>query len=414
MITIAQRRTEGRPATDEWHQISSTMWFDLFRTNRGLALYSPQFTPVTGDIELHGVVSLGVLLVTVFVLAAAGISYGERTNTALKVLFGIGVITSILVCLHGTGWKEASVITRTDYRAYSKDQVKVAIGIHIGLKSVNITLVGDPVKQRGDTINYNERIFLYTGGKAESALKPTFKDFLKKGMPLPIISIAEYLALDGGGLRKGRYVRLAGYFTRIMLWAAFSLCILSILLFSFCPSRGAIVTVLTGLLQCAANGVYALLQPDSAMVISFRDADLKISNADFGWCFWLNLFTGFGLFLVGIFVLILYRLSPSKVNGFFVLSPLRRFRALDEHAHSDELRSEGGSPDGSPGIPLGVATPEVFGTALQPVRRRHQSRPQVPQVIIHCPSPSPKETQERIADNVVTRLPSTEEENTDL
>ncbi len=39
-----------------------------------------------------------------------------------------------------------------------------------------------------------------------------------KGLPFPILTVAEYLSLDGDGFCWGRNYRLAGYYTSIFLW----------------------------------------------------------------------------------------------------------------------------------------------------------------------------------------------------
>jgi len=40
----------------------------------------------------------------------------------------------------------------------------------------------------------------------------------RRGLPYPILRIAEYFTMDGGGLRWGRFYLEAGYFTHVMLW----------------------------------------------------------------------------------------------------------------------------------------------------------------------------------------------------
>lgn len=39
-----------------------------------------------------------------------------------------------------------------------------------------------------------------------------------RGLPLPILWIAEYFTFDGEGIRWGRHYRQAGWFSHIMLW----------------------------------------------------------------------------------------------------------------------------------------------------------------------------------------------------
>ena len=45
-----------------------------------------------------------------------------------------------------------------------------------------------------------------------------FRDAQNKGLPYPILWIAEYFTLDGEGVRWGRHYRQAGYYTHIVIW----------------------------------------------------------------------------------------------------------------------------------------------------------------------------------------------------
>ena len=50
-------------------------------------------------------------------------------------------------------------------------------------------------------------------------LKEEFEDALLKGLPFPILTVAEYLSLDGDGFCWGRSYRSAGYYASIFLWS---------------------------------------------------------------------------------------------------------------------------------------------------------------------------------------------------
>ena len=45
-----------------------------------------------------------------------------------------------------------------------------------------------------------------------------FREGQQKGLPYPILWIAEYFVLDGEGVRWGRHYRQAGFYTHIMMW----------------------------------------------------------------------------------------------------------------------------------------------------------------------------------------------------
>ncbi len=85
-------------------------------------------------------------------------------------------------------------------------------------------VVGDPLVQFNETINYNEFLcWEWDQGRAgygdqSGAMAHTQRFLQNRGVPKPIIDVAEYFAIDGELIRWGRYYRLAGYYTFIMLW----------------------------------------------------------------------------------------------------------------------------------------------------------------------------------------------------
>lgn len=72
-----------------------------------------------------------------------------------------------LVCNFGAGWQRGVIETSTPYIPFSSENIKAEIGLHVGLRGVNITLKGKessllfynaglPEHQLNNTINYNE------------------------------------------------------------------------------------------------------------------------------------------------------------------------------------------------------------------------------------------------------------------
>lgn len=39
-----------------------------------------------------------------------------------------------------------------------------------------------------------------------------------RGLPIPILQLAEYFTFDGEGIRFGRHYKTAGYYAHIMMW----------------------------------------------------------------------------------------------------------------------------------------------------------------------------------------------------
>ena len=65
-----------------------------------------------------------------------------------------------------------------------------------------------------DRIDYNER-FSWSG---PTDMAEEYSRSLSKGLPFPILTVAEYLSLDDEGFGWGRIYRKAGYFSAITLW----------------------------------------------------------------------------------------------------------------------------------------------------------------------------------------------------
>lgn len=63
-------------------------------------------------------------------------------------------------------------------------------------------------------VDFNERFsWEQPGGMASS-----YEDALKRGLPFPILAVAEYLSLGQEGFAWGGQYRAAGYYAGILLW----------------------------------------------------------------------------------------------------------------------------------------------------------------------------------------------------
>ena len=77
-------------------------------------------------------------------------------------------------------------------------------------------------------------------------LKEEYKAALVKGLPYPILTVAEYMSVDAEGFCWGRIYRTVGYYTNIFLWSAFALWICMNVLLVVVPRYGAYLMSLTG------------------------------------------------------------------------------------------------------------------------------------------------------------------------
>lgn len=118
------------------------------------------------------------------------------------------------MCNVGSSWHVADAVIRSSYRAFSSHKIDANLGVAIGLDHANVTMQVIPQHNRSLDINFNERF---------SWVKPTdmrqrYREALVKGLPYPILTVAEYLAVDDEGFAWGRYYRSAGYYCSIFLW----------------------------------------------------------------------------------------------------------------------------------------------------------------------------------------------------
>ena len=143
-------------------------------------------------------------------------------------------------CNFGYAWLEDTITdVHTQYKAFAKFEITADIGLHIGLRGINVTLKGKPLSypanhtilvlgvpeyQYNERINYNE-MYRWAWAQGRNGFGPfagrinqEFRASQFEGVPYPIQWIAEYFILDGEQIRWGRRFRVAGWYTHILLW----------------------------------------------------------------------------------------------------------------------------------------------------------------------------------------------------
>lgn len=106
------------------------------------------------------------------------------------------------------------------------------MGVHVGLKHVNITLQGvqhpkTPIfyaaiahfaaslGQNWTTdIDFNEQFMWLDSNQMGNS----FREAIMRGLPFPMLTVAEYFTIGQEGLSWGGQYRAAGYYAIIMLW----------------------------------------------------------------------------------------------------------------------------------------------------------------------------------------------------
>lgn len=118
---------------------------------------------------------------------------------------------------------------------------------------------------------------------------------LKRGLPYPIIWIAEAFTVDYGLVRIGRYYRQAGWFANIFTLLAVPLFVLANLLFQMVIQYGSVFMLFSGLSLLVASGVQLLMRSTIPLQVSFIEADTMqtiVMQTYYSWCYYLNLING--------------------------------------------------------------------------------------------------------------------------
>jgi len=243
----------------------------------------------------------------------------------------------LLVCTYYPGWHVAFVRVRMPYRSFSSEKLDAIIGVEIGLESVNITLRGAAERNIHSHMNYNERFYF-----AEvKSMQRDFGDALQKGLPYPIMSVIEYLSVDKAGFIWGRLYRLAGYYTRILLWLSFAVWLLQTCMLCLVPSYYSRTLIAVGGCIWLADLVYGLACPQT-LVIPFPgvQGDHTLLRFRFGWCFWLTLGAGAICIAIGAIIRILEAKSWCKFTTFLQLEEEDEACSAPSTSHSTAAADE--------------------------------------------------------------------------
>lgn len=283
-------------------------WFDLSRENGGPTLYAySNRTSVIGDVHTITLCIVFGTLYLAFFVVFPGIRK-ERFTTFISVTLSLFVGTAILLGKNGSGWHVGNSEIASSYRAFSNEKIMGKIGVYIGLSHVNVTLEAMPIYYNTTKdINFNERFSF----DRPTQLQDEFRKALVKGLPFPILTVAEYLSVDAEGFCWGRGYRNAGYMTSIFLWAAFVSWLAMNLLLIVVPRYGAYLMTLTGSLMIFSNFVYWSMIPGRPLVIRVEEA---IITFDFGWCFWLILIAGCVCLMIGGSISVIDLIYPHKFS----------------------------------------------------------------------------------------------------
>ncbi|XP_067935872.1 dual oxidase maturation factor 2-like [Watersipora subatra] len=342
---------------------NATLGKSYFGFNRHLGVWPTQYpsikTAVTVDVLEAGLILAFVMLAFCFYIVLPGIRGQERLYCFIRITMSLFLGACVLLCNWGQEWEVDELTTHTHYKAFTNRTIEAHVGIKIGLRNVNITLKGVPEYDAipGERINYNERFWWsfpwHQGrigfGPYAAEVSQEFREAQYKGLPYPILWVAEYFTFDGEGIRWGRNYRTAGWYTHIMEWTAFCCWLLANVLYFMNPRLGGYMTMIMGGFLITGNILFSSIRNFNELVIPFESGKLE---PVYGWCYWLNLVAGLLSILIGLAVVILDIFIPDWLAAFFGVDILKDYEEFypetEDAATSDSSTSRNGGNVESP------------------------------------------------------------------
>ncbi|XP_053933905.1 dual oxidase maturation factor 1 isoform X3 [Cuculus canorus] len=258
------------------------------------------------------IVSIFLSLLAAFIIILPGIRGRGRLFWLLRVVVALFVGAVVLTIQFTRDWETGCVTANTSYKSFSRALVNADVGLHIGLAGVNVTLVGNPVNQVNETINYNENF----AWSFNADYDHSYSEGLNKGLPSPILYVAEKFTTQSPCSMHRQY-RISGHYASLTLWMAFCTWLISILLFSMpILLYGGYMLLLTAALMLFSLLFFFTARNTPKCPIQFGPAPLK---TDYGGSFWLTLGTGLLCLLLGLGVIILNSVWPEKLKLVFNL-----------------------------------------------------------------------------------------------
>ncbi|XP_014745504.1 PREDICTED: dual oxidase maturation factor 1-like [Sturnus vulgaris] len=258
------------------------------------------------------IVTVFLSILVMFIIILPGIPGRRRLFWFLRLVLGLFMGAVILTVQFTRDWETGWVQANTSYKSFSHVQVNTDIGLHIGLAGLNVTLRGNPVNQINETINYNEHFPWNFGADYDHS----YNEGLKKGLPSPILYVAEKFSTQSPCAVHRQY-RIAGHYMSLSLWLAFCTWLISILLFSMSILLyGGHMLLLTATLILFSLLLFSTVRNTLKCPIQFGPVSLK---TDYGESFWLTLATGLLCLLLGLGIIILNSVQPEKLKLIFSL-----------------------------------------------------------------------------------------------
>ncbi|XP_019388758.1 PREDICTED: dual oxidase maturation factor 1-like [Crocodylus porosus] len=268
--------------------------------------------PFVFNVSIIIVIIVFLTLTLSFLLILPGIRGRARLYWLLRVILSLFIGVVIVVVQFTGDWETGWVAAKTSYKSFSNAVVNADIGLHIGLAGVNVTLLGNPVNQINETINYNEH-FSWSFGEDYDL---NYNEGLERGLPRPILYVAEKFTLNSPCGVHAQY-RISSHYASATMWVAFCAWLIANILFSMpVLVYGGYMMLVTGAFVLFSLLSFSTVRNSPMCAIQFGPASLETV---YGGSFWLTLATSLLCFLIGMFVIVLNYWRPKQLKAFFDL-----------------------------------------------------------------------------------------------
>ncbi|XP_075945889.1 dual oxidase maturation factor 2 [Anarhichas minor] len=258
--------------------------------------------------RLLTIILVFLVLAVSLLLILPGIRGKSRLFWMCRITISLFIGVVIVVLNFTNDWAEARMTTNATYKSFSNAVVNADIGLHVGLYGINVTLKGNPVVQFNETIDYNEMFTWH------ETMEEEYEEALEKGLPNPILYIAEKFTLSSpcGLIFQYRY---SGRYASATLWTAFCCWMLANILFSM-P-----VVLYAGYMMMATAAFIFFSMASFSTIMNVPQCVFSIGSDSFeieySHSFWLALATGVLCAVIGILMVTLNFLIPEKMKEAF-------------------------------------------------------------------------------------------------
>ena len=231
-------------------------------------------------------------------------------------------------------WQSAETSIRASISIRNNQEYDLHLGVHIGLDYVNITLFqeSNPGRARASKvfpprllprnsllnypsdhsvdypadIHFNEHLRLDTA----QGMRQQMREALKRGLPVPILTVLDYFVHQKDGFRWSVDYRLAGYCCQFVLTLTLISWALMNIFFMVIPEYGALAMATTGWLALFSVFLYWILLPSRHLIINISGQLLTFQHGE---CFWIVMTTGLVATLTGTFLWLLEVQFPGTL-----------------------------------------------------------------------------------------------------